>query len=211
MRRILFFLSLLGALGTAQLSASPFSYFQPEGFYISSTASLSIAQDSDARYGNGAASGEIEFNNGLGMTASVGHHFGESWRVELEYAYRSTDIDTLNPRPAAMGNTGSLTSHSLMINALYDVNLNYNFFWYSGGGIGVALTNFKSGSKEDDDMVFAYQLMTGFGYRLSQQTSFVLGYRIFHTLKQDYTINGVNADVDGSWQHIFEMGIRYDF
>lgn len=209
MQRSTILLPLLALFCAASLQASPFSYLKAEGFYISSTANISVPHDSDATF-NGI-NGDIELNNGFGITAAVGHHFMDSWRMELEYAFRSNDVDKYT---AFAGNTfgsGTITAHTLMINFLYDININYHFFWYGGAGVGFARTKLDLNGKQDTDLVFANQLLTGFGYRLSKQTSFLVGYRLFHTLKQDYEINGNSVTNKGPWQHIFEIGLRYDF
>lgn len=207
MRRSIILVTLLSLIGLANLNASPFSYFQDNGYYVSTTASASILNNSDVDASNGM-SGDLDYNTGFGVTGAIGKHFSDSWRVELEYAYRGNDTDNFSSVGPISGNW---RSHSLMVNALYDINLNYNFFWYGGVGIGFAATKLELNGHNDTDVVFAHQFLTGFGYRLSQKTSFVVGYRIFHTVKQDYSLNNTSYDVHGPWQHIFEMGLRYEF
>ncbi len=209
MRNCILLVTLIVTLADVQLNASPFNYLKPEGFYISALGGASIPDDVD--YQSGTSKGKLEFNGGMSLTAAVGHHFLESWRIELEYSYRTASLDSRTIGGVNTEVSGDLSQNSLMMNFIYDVNLNYHFFWYGGAGLGFSLANLSINNKDDSDLVFSQQMMTGFGYRLSQKTSFVVGYRLFYGLSQKHDLGGVATKIDSPLQHIFELGIRYDF
>lgn len=204
MRYSLLVISVFSTFLLGHLQASPFSYLKPEGFYISSTVGASILNDSDLVT---VGTQELSFKEGMGVTAALGHHFLDSWRIELEYSYRQSATDRLGSAPQI----GNISSNSVMMNFIYDVNINYHFFWYVGLGLGFSVNELELNNQKSSDLVFSQQGMTGFGYRLSRKTSFVVGYRIFHSLEQDYNFGGVKTSLDNTLQHIFELGLRYDF
>lgn len=188
--------------------ASPYSFANTDGYYLTARAGISLA--SDAEYDTSAGrNGDIGFNGGFNGSFSFGHYLTDAWSIELEYSYRAHDIDQLG----GTGNNGDMSFNSIMFNAQYDVALSYDLYWYVGLGLGVSFTDFKDGrtGRNDNDVVFAYQFLTGFGYQIDQNWALVFGYRMFSTFDHDYSIGGANYDVDAPFLHIFEAGLKFTF
>ena len=146
-------------------------------------------------------------------------HLGDSWRLELEYSYRNADYDSYSGSGTfpASPIEGNYTSHNLMVNALYDLNFDTSYYWYAGGGLGFSRSKLDlSGLGSDGSFNFAFQIMTGIGYRITQETALYFGYRLFGTLEQEYRFHPggarIESDVKGpNIMHIFEAGVRFDF
>lgn len=122
----------------------------------------------------------------------------------------------------------SITSYTLMINGYKDLGNFGGFTPYVGAGIGVAyhivddvyftgnpnLTNRIHGDK---DLAFAWSLMAGVGYQLSQNTVLDLGYRYFDmgkaTSERSDSAGFVNprVNIDDIDAHEIKVGLRYHF
>jgi len=87
-----------------------------------------------------------------------------------------------------------------------------------GGGVGAAFVSGNiSGSvdngstiitlREDDDVVLAYQLMTGFAFKLDDRVLLDVGYRLWNS--QDPTFG--TGSYDSPLIHIAEIGVRFRF
>ena len=225
---------LITLAGGALLQAAPYSYSEStQGFYVSATGGLGLASDPDLGLSIPAvpidASGETDTDLGFGASAAFGYEINH-FRFELEYSYRQNDgeiagfpVGPLNPD----GVTHDLSFHNLMLNVLYDFYLTDTVYWYNGGGIGVAFvkgdvegttTNGTTVSGDDRSAAFAWQLMTGFGYDITQNVALTLGYRIYSTSSADLNFDlpnipnaDVDADVDTPFINAFELGVRYNF
>ncbi len=192
------------------LNAAPFSYSQSmQGWYMSGTAGLGLPSDSD--YSNNIGSGSVSSDLGFGVAAALGYEVG-NFRIEAEYAYRKNDgdIESFNG-VAVSGKKADLSFHAIMVNLLYDFYLTDSVYWYNGGGAGVSFTNVKTQFGSDDDTVFAWQLITGLGFDISNNVSLTFGYRIFKALDSNYTLANTAVKTENPFINSLEMGIRYNF
>lgn len=119
----------------------------------------------------GGAGWDNTFNGATGILAggAIGYSFSGSsrtgwlsgFRVEAEYFYRQSNYDETSDVPAAFGATGdklageivraidrigSVTSHNLFGNLLYDFRSTSRFTPYIGVGGGLGLTDMEYGS-----------------------------------------------------------------
>ncbi|MCU0729407.1 MAG: porin family protein [Sphingopyxis sp.] len=111
---------------------------------------------------------ETNFDTGYNLSGQIGHRFGNGFRLEAEFVFNRSDIDThrgvtvggtnidavdasVLTRGAALGATvgqvvdsgiGSQRSYGAFANAYYDFNAGGDFQPYVGGGIGVQRTRF---------------------------------------------------------------------
>jgi opacity protein-like surface antigen len=169
-------------------------------------------------------SGDIELSKGPAFALAFGAHVSEALRVELEGAYRPSDIDgaknvRVNSIPVNVGLGGDVDTWSLMINAHYDIAM-AAVRPYIGAGLGIArhdgsatLTVPVPGQPpasyppySGDDTVFAYQFMAGIGYEISENVSVFGGYRYMGT--DDLEIEKLTADYG---THGIEAGLRFGF
>ena len=167
----------LGLLGAAVLAAQPPAGEKPEGFYLSLTGTAILQRDSDLlTLGGAPIDATLDFDTGFGAQVGVGYTFlwsSVSLSLELDYAYRTSEIASVSllgsPSPAG----GTQASHSLMLNAIAGIHLTDDLGFYAGGGIGATLTRadllldlggpvivFPS----DDTLGFSWQAMGGVQY-----------------------------------------------
>src|SRR6185436_6284000 len=88
---------LLGTALTAAFAVSADAAASNRGWYVGVEAGANWLQDTDdlvTVFGANFTSVNIDYDTGWAAIATVGYAFWESnWRVELEGAYRSNDID----------------------------------------------------------------------------------------------------------------------
>ena len=195
-------------------------------WYTALTGLYTMPSDSSATLDASAfnVSGDIELSNSLGLALALGAHVSDALRVELEGAYRPSDIDgandvRFNSLPVTAGLGGDVDTWSLMINAHYDIAM-AAVRPYIGAGLGIArhdasatLTLTVPGQPpasypgySGDDTVFAYQFMAGIGYEISENMSVFGGYRYMGT--DDLEIEKLTAQYG---THGIEAGLRFGF
>ncbi|CFX44247.1 putative heat resistant agglutinin 1 protein [Candidatus Filomicrobium marinum] len=155
-------------------------------------------------------------------------------RGEFTYSYRGKrDIDgepgLWDPIPLDEDPLHTnVESHTLMFNAFYDLGRYYGFVPYVGAGIGVSFN--KTGYAyftENPNLVntidgasktsFAWAVMAGVGYQISDRMILDFGYRFIDLgqAKSGYLDNAgyVNPRVyiDDLYAHEIKVGLRYHF
>jgi opacity protein-like surface antigen len=163
--------------------------------YVSGAFGLVSVNDADVSPGLPA---EVSFDPGFGFIAAIGNGF-DGLRGEVEMAYRTNDLDDFS---------GDVSSLAVMGNLLADIAVSETVRPFLGAGIGLA--NVESNSNilggDDDDTVFAYQLIAGLGFPLTHVTTLDLQYRYFATADPDF------GDFEAEYQtHNFFAGLRFDF
>ena len=208
-------------LTAALLSGDALAQIQSPQWYTALTGLYNMPSDSDATL-NAAAfdvSGDIDLSNGFSLALALGTPVSDTLRVELEGAYRASDIDgandvRLNSMPVDAGLSGDIDTWSLMANAYYDV-ATIAVRPYIGAGLGIAhhdasatltLPGEPPESDSGDDTVFAYQFMAGVGYQISGNMSVFGGYRYMGT--NDLEIEAFSANYG---THSIEAGLRIGF
>jgi len=133
--------------------------------------------------------GSAEFDIGYAATASVGYSwfFPESiadLRVELEGSYRHNDLDQI----AGLSATGKLRTYSAMLNGIFDFRTTWPVVPYVGGGLGATQLRYQDDgangffpSIDDHDTVFAFQVMGGLNFDISDNLSIGAEYRFLET------------------------------
>ena len=190
-------------------------------WYTALTGLYTMPSDSSATLDASAfnVSGDIELSNSLGLALALGAQVNDALRVELEGAYRASDIDgandvRFNSLPITAGLGGDVDTWSLMINAHYDIAM-AAVRPYIGAGLGIArhdasatltLPGLPPASESGDDTVFAYQFMAGIGYEISENVSVFGGYRYMGT--DDLEIEKLTAQYG---THGIEAGLRFGF
>lgn len=176
--------------------------------YVS--GSLGTVNLNDSDFSDSGVTGKFSFDSGLGVTAALGSSIGSSGRAEIEFAYRSNDMDSLTVDGIGTASiNGEVTSLSLMGNAYYDIKNDSRFTTFVGAGLGFAnieaeIDTLNIGS--EDDTVFAYQAMLGVGYAATEKVNIDLQYRYFATTDPDFA--GLDAEYSS---HNILLGLRYAF
>jgi opacity protein-like surface antigen len=113
---------------------------------------------------------------------------------------------------------GDISSFGVMANAYYDFIVpDSALSLYVGGGLGFANVDVTYrpsdvGIVSDSDTVFAWQLMGGGAYRISENVEWFAGYRYRATEDVSVNVDLVPARLDiENRSHIVETGLRFYF
>jgi opacity protein-like surface antigen len=190
-------LAAVMGLGIANASAE---------MYFSGNAGAVWVNDSDID--DGFDTGEISFDTGFGITAALGHSYGNGFRTEAELGFRSNDIDEISIDGFGSASIdGDISSLSFMVNGFYDFMLGNTFTPFVGAGIGFAnVEGDIDGIGSEDDNVFAYQIAAGMAFPVNQSLKIDLQYRLFGTDDPDF--DGLEAEYI---THNLMIGFRQSF
>lgn len=210
----------LAVLCTLALMAGTASAQSSSGFYVGLAGGASFLSDSDFDV-LGAVNVDNEYDPGYAVAGFAGYDFGSVWtlggvRLEGEISYRQNDIDVHSV--AALGgdqpgSDGEASALAFMANVYNDFLPGSPFRPYVGAGVGAAVVDF-SGYRiaaipnvlDDDDTTFAWQLMAGVSYDLTEQMSLGGEYRYFAAepeLTSSPATQSVNNDIDYDSHSIF--------
>ena len=203
----------LGGTGMAQ---------DREGYYASVSGLFVLPRDSELSVpaGGETAAADIKMKSGFGFLAAFGYSLTSELRAELELGYRGYDFDRLTKSQGGPVD-GELNTVSLMANGIYSFDVG-GFRPYAGLGVGLATHEpkfeeiaFRDGVntvrvrvvQEGSTKAFAYQVIAGVGYPLSDRSEILLGYRYFGSTNADL---GSGIEMSHA-NHNFEVGLLYSF
>ncbi|MHC4272960.1 MAG: outer membrane protein [Planctomycetota bacterium] len=213
----------VGILCAAMAAADPVEPVRekPAGLYLTLSGMVVLQEDSDlTSVGGIALDASLEYDPGFGVQGGVGYTF--SWEspvslsLELDYAFRSADVDTLEAPGLSIPAGGTNDSHAIMFNALASVEVADGFGFYGGGGIGVTITEADLSLDlgggvtlrlpSDTDVTFSWQVMGGAQYALGRHVVFFGGVKYFDAGDVSFdTFGGENRSL------AFEAGLRVYF
>ena len=185
---------------------------QSGGLYLGLGGGAVLPLDSNISGTTISTSADLDAGwTGVGI---IGYRFASGVRSEVEFGYRSADIDSLS---GVTNGTGGLSVGSVMGNATYALQNESKFTPYLGLGIGLASVEFDDVQPvggavlDDSDIVFAYQGILGLGYRLSEHVQLFTDYRYFATADVGLSTRA-DAGVDGEYaDHTLLVGLRFSF
>ena len=200
---------LPGAAKAADIDVVPHT---DQSIYLSVFGGLSIFEDTDFDGTSVVAAGaarnfDLDYDAGFNVGGALGYRFdsylwgGLRPRVELEVSYRENDIDNgafLNNAVAEVFD-GDQSAVFLMGNLLFDLPgyLDNALVPYFGGGLGVAFFDSDVSYfpvvapaaifqlRDDSEEAFAWQLIAGARYKLTDTTSIFLEGRYFQVVDVD--------------------------
>jgi len=159
------FLSMMGTAG--QASADNIDY---EGPFVRLHGGLNFALDTDydGNRSDAFPSGEAKLGTGAMVGMSGGYRFNRNFSADLEYSYRSNDIDEVTKGGARIADGGDLASVAIMANGNYYFDFSDSWSPYVGLGVGflqeidsdVELVGVAD-QKDLEDQVFAWQATIG--------------------------------------------------
>ncbi len=167
---------------------------KPGGLYGTLAGMGVLQMDSDlASVGGVPLNATLEFDMGYGVQAGVGYTYaGESpWSLslELEYAFRTAQLDLLSAPPLTLPAAGTQATHSIMLNALGSVDIIEGFGLYGGLGVGMAITqsdlvlDLGGGMMltfpADEDLTFCWQVVGGVQYAIGRHVMLFGGLKYF--------------------------------
>lgn len=217
---------LIAILGAAVMLANVAKAESNEGVYVSATGSMTF--HNDVAFKN-KTNGEIttnQFKLGGGSSIAVGYVV-DQWRVELEGLYRKSDLEKMTFTNTAdnLKAKGVIRDTAIMTNVYYDIPLECNFGLYVGAGAGI---DFKKRTITETTLVaapntvdstkysksskhFAWQLMAGANYDITENVTAFAGYRLFATTKVSSFGNTPVKSKSMPMTHSVDVGIRYRF
>lgn len=186
-----------------------------KGPYVGAQGGVVFLSDSDFSDATGTFA-TAEFDTGWGLGLVAGYEF-DLFRLEGELFYKSNSFDKLAALGVSIPVDGDMTALGLMVNAYYDFKFGSPFVPYIGAGLGLAQVSVKDLSvfgvtlADDDDVVFAYQLIAGVGYAVSPAVTLDLQYKYLGTADPEFTdVGGTPFEAEYS-SHNVMVGLRYKF
>jgi opacity protein-like surface antigen len=211
-------------LCAAVAAADPFDpdREKPGGLYLT-LSGMVVEHDGNelTSVGGLALDARLEYDAGYGVQAGVGYTF--SWEesrlavsLELDYAFRTADMESLDAPGLAIPASGTNDSHSIMFNALASVEVGGGFGLYGGGGIGMTITEsdltldlgggFFLSIPSDTDVTFTWGVRGGVQYALGRHIVFFGGVNYLDAGDVHFeTFGGENRSL------AFEAGLRVYF
>jgi len=193
-----------------------------DSVYLKAMGGLSLLGDTDINQAGAATEGE--FSLGQLSGAGIGYKINESWALELEYLYRSNELDTASGGAFGAATGGDFTTTSIMFNAVYTaqpfdlLSTGKQLSPYYGFGVGF-LTEGDidleiGGVKQEysEKFMLAGQVFAGLSYEMNANWSLFgeLRYSFAGEIEMEPSGGGseVTADYNGFQVMI---GLRYDF
>ena len=181
-----------------------------EGNYISGGLGIAAYPDSDLTV-PGVGTVELSSDAGFMFGIALGTKIN-GFRLEGEVASRINDGDKLSGPGGSVSISGDTTATSLMVNGYYDFSSSGSVAPFLGAGIGFAnIAIDYPYLADDDDVVFAYQLIAGIGFTVNPKLTFDLSYKFLGTSTPSFSdVVGDEFDLDYS-SHAIQVGLRYAF
>lgn len=155
----------------------------------------------------------------FGGGGGFGYHFTDNFRADLTVNYLGKDEFSYSTPANTAG--GSHSAWSSLLSGYYDVATIVGITPYVGAGVGLTYSrNVVAASVSgppaawdvfnDRSYDFAYALMAGASYKMTDNVSVDLGYQFLHTPEAKYMDPRTLAMTEGSKQHQVKLGLRYD-
>lgn len=202
---------------TEQASADNVDY---QGPYARLMGGVNFALDSDfdGSRPDSFPSGEASLDTGAVVGLAAGYRFNRNFAADLDYAYRSNDINKIKGTGGTtIADGGDLASVAIMANGYYYLDFAETWSPYIGLGLGflqeidsdVELTGLDS-QKDLEDQVFAWQAMAGAEVPIDQNWRFYGEGRFMSAPSPDLSNSNGSYSVDYNNISLI-FGIGYQF
>lgn len=172
---------------------------------------------------------KIGYDLGFQFGGVVGYDFNKYFRAEFEMSYKQANVDSLKTSflgiPINLPVSGKIKNFNFMGNAYFQYPISRLITPYVGFGLGLShirgtgltlnlpLVNSPRSVK---DTVFAYQVIVGVGFNLTDNITVGADYRFFNTAKGDFKLKNVVLGIDIPFKaklqsHNFMVSMRYRF
>lgn len=208
--------------------------YQPAPYYARFDCAYAFMQEPDLRVGkperhfiekNG---GRIEIDDGWSCDIGLGHQLTQELRYDVTLEYRGPFEFDAEADPAVAGSLSQradIQSVVTMFNAYWDFANYGGFTPYIGAGIGVAYNMMgpsrvsESGFETDgaDHTSFAWALMAGTAWDISQDWKLDVGYRYLNFGEARSSTQGSDGSIVPKVKakdleaHEIRVGFRYEF
>ena len=162
--------------------------------------------------------GEETSNRRFGGGFGVGYHLSDNFRVDATLAYLGSDRYRYDD--GFDFGEASHTAWSGLVNGYWDIATVMGVTPYVGAGVGATYSKHHVSIDSptlgvfdewsDRQTNFAYALMAGASYKVSQNASIDVGYQFLHTPGMEYLDTDTFTIAEGVKQHQIKVGLRYD-
>jgi|GEM_PF-6474344 len=148
---------------------------------------------------------EVVTRSGFGINLASGIDFKNPFRLEIEYAFKKTDVARVSSLAGETSIGGSLTTQSFLTNLFLDFQTTENVKFNLGLGTGIAVID---GSKDlfGHNTEPAGQFIAGISYTPYNSYEFFTNYKYLSISRFD--LNGASLDLA---THNLELGLRFYF
>jgi OmpA-OmpF porin, OOP family len=183
-------------------------------FYLALDGGVVALQDTTLDYGGAQPNIDVSYDAGWAVSGAAGCRVLDFYRLELEIAYRATDVYSANWGYWADGSTNVTTG---MVNGYYD----FPIFPYAGLvpfiGVGVGRAQFSQNVQlfngtlsNSSSHAFAYQAIGGVEFPIiARRLSATLEYRYLSSIRPSFQdVSGFSYKSDYN-SHTFTIGLRW--
>ena len=164
--------------------------------------------------------GEVELDDAPVFGGAIGYRF--PWaRIEASVSYRQNDVDEVKVGGSDFSGDGKTKALVGLVNAYLDLDFGLPVHPYVGGGVGAAYVSVDTGNNsplevDDEAGAFAWNLLAGVGYDVTESVALTATYRYLRLEGTDFSgdLAGVDTgdvDVDDVALHEILLGLRYTF
>ncbi len=155
----------------------------------------------------------LDFDTGFSITAALGYSLGNGLAFELESGYLQVDSAEASFRGFDFDVEGDFRQVPILVNVVYNLDLNDRLALYVGAGAGVVWSDVDidsvggfniPGDVSADQWNFAAQAKAGVSFKLSEAASLNVGYRFLYG-------RDALGDVEDSESHVLEGGFTFRF
>lgn len=214
MSGVVAFISTSGMVGQAHADNTDY-----QGPYARLMGGLNFAEsDFTGSNPNSFPSGEASLDTGGVVGLAAGYRFNRNFAADLDYLYRSNDIDKIKGKGGAtVADGGDLASVAIMANGYYYFDFAESWSPYIGLGVGflqeidsdVELTG-RNSQKDLEDQVFAWQAMVGAELPIDESWRFYGEGRFMSAPSADLSNSNGSYSVDYNNLSLI-LGIGYQF
>ena len=224
-RKGIIFSGLVG-LAAAGLAGNAAADSDTRDWYVRAAGGLSYIQDDDNNDftdNTGEQNADASFDLGWGAGLSVGRWFGERWRADLEWVYRSNDNDRVRLDDGRVARNGNYASTAFSLNGFYHFTdgravgrispyVGAGLAWVNEIDIDLEGADFGRDYEDLEDDGFGVQVMGGLSYRQTRSLRWDAEVRWLYFGEADLD-NGAGTrleDVDYAPLTAF-VGLSYEF
>jgi OOP family OmpA-OmpF porin len=208
---------LASALGLSiyALATTASAGHRPQGWYVGVEGGANWVDDASIDIvGVGPVDWDAEFESGWAAFVEVGYRFESSWRLELEAGWRQNEVDCISfGGPCIAGNWGDVSQFTHMLNLVHDIDLSERTALSLGIGLGgnfVEADDTLIPLRDDDDWVFAAQVLVQVSHQLTDRLDFVLSYRFMRSEDPQFQRFAAPAIEFENENHTVSLGLRFD-
>jgi len=173
--------ALLAGLAAASSLLASEAVLAENDWYVRAAGGLSYISDDDSTDltdSTGTQNADASFDLGFGAGLAIGRWFGERWRADLEWVYRSNDNDKIELDDGRIDSGNNYASTTLALNGYYhfnDASRIGRISPYVGAGlawvneIDIDLEDLGKEYEDLEDDGFGVQVMGGLSYRQTER------------------------------------------